>query len=50
MNYSYLCHHSWNSLDLSIIEPYIDENVTWSGGVPHLIKGEYYALVTVDGE
>ena len=73
---------SWNSLDLSIVEPYIDDNVTWSGGVPHqvihgkknyiefmkkvfnslkfsknsyksevvLMKGEYYALVTVDGE
>ena len=28
---------SWNSLDLSIIEPYIDDNVTWSGGVPHQV-------------
>ena len=25
----------WNSLDMNLIEPYLDENVTWSGGVPH---------------
>lgn len=25
----------WNSLDMKLIEPYLDENVTWSGGVPH---------------
>lgn len=72
----------WYSLDMSAIEPFLDENVVWSGGVPHkvihgkrdylelmrkvfnslrysknsykadvvMMKGDYYALVTVDGE
>ena len=72
----------WNSLDMNLIAPYLDENVTWSGGVPHkeirgkknyldlmkkvfeslrysknsytaevvMMKGDYYALVTVEGE
>ena len=67
---------------MSAIEPFLDENVVWSGGVPHkvihgkrnyldlmkkvfnslrysknsykadvvMMKGDYYALVTVDGE
>lgn len=26
---------SWNRLDASIIEPYLDENVKWNGGTPH---------------
>ena len=72
----------WQSLDMSYIEPFLDENVVWKGGVPHKVlhgkkdylelmrkvfnslkysknsykadvvqmKGDYYALVTVDGE
>lgn len=74
--------HCWNSLDMSLLEPFLDEKVVWSGGVPHkvingkqnylefmrkvfeslnysknsykadvvMMKGEYYALITVDGE
>lgn len=72
----------WNRLDMKFIEPFLDENVVWNGGVPHkvingkknflifmskvfdslkysrnsykadvvMMKGEYYALVSVDGE
>lgn len=25
----------WNQLDVSIIEPYLDDNVTWKGGQPN---------------
>lgn len=27
----------WNELDMRFIEPYLDENVTWKGGVPHKV-------------
>ena len=27
----------WNRLDMSFVEPYLDENITWKGGVPHKI-------------
>ena len=27
----------WNELDMRCIEPYLDENVTWKGGVPHKV-------------
>lgn len=30
----------WNNLDVSIIEPYLDKNVTWSGPLPDIIKGK----------
>ena len=72
--------YCWNSLDMSPLEPFLDENVVWSGGVPKrvingkqnylgfmrkvfeslkysknsykadvvMMKGEYYALITVD--
>lgn len=74
--------YCWNILDMSPLEPFLDENVVWSGGVPHrvingkqnyldfmrkvfeslkysknsykadvvMMKGDYYALITVDGE
>jgi len=33
--------YCWNSLDMSPLEPFLDENVVWSGGVPHkTIKGK----------
>lgn len=27
----------WNRLDMSFIEPYLDENMVWKGGVPHRV-------------
>lgn len=31
----------WNKLDMSFIEPYLDQNMVWKGGVPHrVIKGK----------
>lgn len=27
----------WNELDMRFIEPYLDENMTWKGGVPHKV-------------
>lgn len=27
----------WNKLDMSFIEPYLDENMLWQGGVPHKV-------------
>lgn len=27
----------WNRLDMSFIEPYLDENMKWEGGVPHKV-------------
>ena len=27
----------WNRLDMSFVEPYLDENITWKGGVPHKV-------------
>ena len=27
----------WNRLDMSFIEPYLDANMTWKGGVPHKV-------------
>ena len=38
----------WNRLDMSFIEPYLDENVKWSGGVPEreiFGKAEYLKLM-----
>lgn len=38
----------WNNLDISMIEPYLDENVTWSGGTPHRIihgKEDYLKMM-----
>ena len=38
----------WNELDMSFIEPYLDENVKWSGGVPERDihgKAEYLKLM-----
>ena len=38
----------WNRLDMSCIEPYLDENVKWSGGVPEreiFGKAEYLKLM-----
>lgn len=28
---------SWNMLDMSPLEPYLDENMIWKGGVPHRV-------------
>ena len=39
----------WNNLDMSFIEPYLDENVKWSGGVPYKVingKENYLKLMT----
>lgn len=39
---------SWNSLDISIIKPYLDDNVKWSGGTPQRVihgKTEYLILM-----
>ena len=31
----------WNRLDMSFVEPYLDEEMVWKGGVPHrVIKGK----------
>lgn len=27
----------WNRLDMSSVEPYLDDNMTWKGGVPHKV-------------
>ena len=27
----------WNRLDMSFVEPYLDENMVWKGGVPHRV-------------
>ena len=27
----------WNRLDMSFIEPYLDEDVVWKGGVPYRV-------------
>lgn len=27
----------WNKLDMSFIEPYLDQNMVWKGGVPHRV-------------
>lgn len=27
----------WNELDMRFIEPYLDENMVWKGGVPHKV-------------
>lgn len=27
----------WNRLDMCFVEPYLDENMTWKGGVPHKV-------------
>ena len=27
----------WNGLDMSFIEPYLDENMVWEGGTPHRV-------------
>lgn len=36
----------WNRLDMSFIEPYLDENMTWKGGVPHkVIDGKENFLI-----
>lgn len=38
----------WNRLDMSFIEPYLDENVVWKGGVPHKVingKNNYLKLM-----
>lgn len=39
----------WNNLDMSFIEPYLDENVKWRGGVPYKVingKENYLKLMT----
>ena len=28
---------SWNRLDMSFVEPYLDEDMVWKGGVPHRV-------------
>ena len=38
----------WNRLDMSFIEPYLDEDVVWKGGVPHRVingKENYLTLM-----
>lgn len=38
----------WNRLDMSIIEPYLDKDVVWSGGAPHKVingKEDYLELM-----
>lgn len=38
----------WNSLDMSMIEPYLDENVTWSRWISNITihgKEEYLQLM-----
>lgn len=36
----------WNELDMRFIEPYLDENMTWKGGVPHkVIDGKENYLI-----
>ena len=27
----------WNRLDMSFVEPYLEENMVWKGGVPHRV-------------
>lgn len=37
----------WNRLDMSIVEPFLDENVVWKGGIPHKVingKANYLKL------
>ena len=35
----------WNRLDMSFVEPYLDEEMVWKGGVPHrVINGKDYFL------
>ena len=35
----------WNRLDMSFVEPYLDEDMFWKGGVPHrVINGKDYFL------
>lgn len=39
----------WNKLDMSFIEPYLDENVIWKGGEPHKVingKDNYLNLMS----
>ena len=39
----------WNKLDMSFIEPYLDENVIWKGGEPHKVingKDNYLKLMS----
>ena len=39
----------WNKLDMSFIEPYLDENMVWKGGVPHRVingKKEFLKLMS----
>ena len=28
---------SWNRLDMSFVEAYLDEDMVWKGGVPHRV-------------
>ena len=38
----------WNRLDMSIVEPFLDENVVWKGGIPHKVingKANYLKLM-----
>ena len=38
----------WNKLDMSFLEPYLDDNVVWKGGVPHKVlhgKKDYLELM-----
>ena len=40
----------WNRLDMSHIEPYLDENMIWKGGEPHKVingKENYLKLNTM---
>ena len=40
----------WNKLDMSFIEPYLDENMLWKGGVPHkVINGKEKNSITQNG-
>ena len=39
----------WNRLDMSHIEPYLDENMIWKGGEPHKVingKENYLKLMS----
>ena len=27
----------WNRMDMSFVEPYLDEDMVWKGGVPHRV-------------
>lgn len=39
----------WNNLDVSIIEPYLDENIVWNGPSIHQVQGKKYYIKLLYG-